>query len=75
MTRSSKAKLSEVLSNKGAVAWTKRDITETATVGTYTLNRTLGNEGMAISADKQHVYFFPADVPGGKLVRYRIIDQ
>jgi Family of unknown function (DUF6454) len=45
------------------------------TYGTYHLNKTLGNEGMAISADKKYAYFFPADVPGGKLVRYRIVDK
>ncbi|ADO69825.1 uncharacterized protein STAUR_2021 [Stigmatella aurantiaca DW4/3-1] len=45
------------------------------TYGTYKLTRTLANEGMAISADKQHVYFFPADLPAGKLVRYRITDR
>lgn len=43
--------------------------------GTYHINKVLGHEGMAISADKKHVYFFPGDVPGGKLVRYRIVDK
>jgi|GEM_PF-6865266 len=43
--------------------------------GTYHLNKALGHEGMAISADKKHAYFFPGDVPGGKLVRYRIVDR
>lgn len=35
----------------------------------------LGHEGMAISADKKFAYFFPGDVPGGKLVRYHIVDK
>ncbi|HYO51610.1 DUF6454 family protein [Archangium sp.] len=45
------------------------------TYGTYHFNKALGNEGMAISADKKYAYFFPGDVPGGKLVRYRIVDK
>jgi hypothetical protein len=43
--------------------------------GTYHLNKALGHEGMAISADKKYAYFFPGDVPEGKLVRYRIVDK
>jgi hypothetical protein len=43
--------------------------------GTYHLNKALGHEGMAISADRKYAYFFPGDVPGGKLVRYRIVDR
>ncbi|WP_157232341.1 hypothetical protein [Hyalangium minutum] len=35
----------------------------------------LGHEGIAISADKKYAFFFPGDVPGGKWVRYRIIDK
>lgn len=43
--------------------------------GTYHVDRALGNEGMTISADRKYVYFFPGDVPGGELVRYRIVDR
>jgi hypothetical protein len=45
------------------------------TYGTYHLNKALGNEGMKISADKQYVYFFPGDVPGTQLIRYRLVDK
>lgn len=45
------------------------------TYGAYHLNKALGNEGMKISADKQYVYFFPDDVPGGQLIRYRLVDK
>jgi len=43
--------------------------------GTYHINKVLGHEGMAISADKKYAYFFPGDAPGGKLVRYHIVDK
>lgn len=43
--------------------------------GTYHINKVLGHEGMAVSDDKKYAYFFPGDVPGGKLVRYRIVDK
>jgi hypothetical protein len=43
--------------------------------GDYHITKVLGHEGMAISADKKYAYFFPGDVPGGKLVRYRIVDK
>jgi hypothetical protein len=43
--------------------------------GTYHISKVLGHEGMAISADKKYAYFFPGDVPGGKLVRYHIVDK
>ena len=34
--------------------------------GTYHVNKALGNEGFAISADRKYAYFFPGDVPGGQ---------
>jgi hypothetical protein len=43
--------------------------------GTYHVNKALGNEGFAISADRKYAYFFPGDVPGGELVRYRLVDK
>lgn len=43
--------------------------------GTFHFNEALGNEGFAISADRKYAYFFPADVPGGELVRYRLVDK
>jgi hypothetical protein len=43
--------------------------------GTFRFLETLGNEGFAISADRKYAYFFPADVPDGELVRYRLVDE
>ncbi|HWO23649.1 MAG TPA: hypothetical protein VNO30_33135 [Kofleriaceae bacterium] len=45
------------------------------TYGTYHITEALGNEGFAISADRKYAYFFPGDVPGGELVRYRLVDE
>lgn len=43
--------------------------------GTYHITEALGNEGFAVSADRKYAYFFPGDVPGGELVRYRLVDE
>jgi len=43
--------------------------------GAFHINEALGNEGFAISADRKYAYFFPGDVPGGQLVRYRLVDE
>jgi hypothetical protein len=40
--------------------------------GDFHINKVLTNEGMAVSADKEFIYFFPGDVPNDKLVRYHL---
>lgn len=38
----------------------------------YRTSLTLPNEAMGLDPARQHVYFIPADVPAGKLVRMEI---
>ncbi|MBI2982438.1 MAG: hypothetical protein HYY44_09175 [Deltaproteobacteria bacterium] len=40
--------------------------------GPYSTPLTLTNEGMSLSPDKKFIYFLPEDIPGGRIVRYRL---
>ncbi len=40
--------------------------------GGYETALTLTNEGMSLGPDRKFVYFLPEDIPGGRLIRYRI---
>ncbi|MBI2083379.1 MAG: hypothetical protein HYT76_07390 [Deltaproteobacteria bacterium] len=41
--------------------------------GTYWIPLTLPNEGLSLSPDQKFIYFLPEDIPGGRLIRYRLI--
>lgn len=43
--------------------------------GDYQTPETLTFEGMAIDREERFIYFLPADIPGGKLIRYRLNDS